>query len=158
MPGWTRAVAEDGAFRAAFVQEVRRTYPFFPLVAARAAAPFEWHGHDFPEGQRVLLDLYGTNRHPAAWEAPEAFRPERFLEWPGDPFTMVPQGGGGHAINHRCPGEWSTIRLMDLFAEVLAGRLDLRVPESDLALDMSALPALPRGGFHLCDLSERRPS
>ena len=46
------------------VQEVRRFYPFFPLVAGLVASSFEWRGYRFPEGRRVLLDVYGTNRDP----------------------------------------------------------------------------------------------
>ena len=33
-----------------FVQEVRRFYPFLPLVAGRARMAFEWRGHRFGKG------------------------------------------------------------------------------------------------------------
>lgn len=51
-----------------FVNEVRRLYPFFPLVGGRARRPFTWQGHDFAEGEWTLLDLYGTNHDPRSWE------------------------------------------------------------------------------------------
>jgi len=61
-----------------FIQEVRRFYPFFPVVAARPRTQFDWQGAAFQTSQLVLLDLYGTNHHAAAWDEPDAFRPERF--------------------------------------------------------------------------------
>src|SRR5690606_8806230 len=95
-----------------FVQEVRRFYPFFPAAAAVVKQDFVWQGYTFPEGRRVMLDLYGTNHDPRAWESPETFSPERFSAWPDSPFTLIPQGGGDHFSGHRCAGEWMTIELM----------------------------------------------
>nr|WP_281429914.1 cytochrome P450 [Sulfitobacter faviae] len=56
----------------------RRLYPFFPAVAARVKSDFEWRGHRFPKGYRVLLDLYGTNTDARSWDAPQEFRPSGF--------------------------------------------------------------------------------
>ncbi len=101
-----------------FVQEVRRSYPFFPFVAARTREPFEWGGYRFPVGTRTLLDLYGTNHDARSWPEPERFMPERFREWEGDPFALIPQGAGDTATGHRCPGETVTIELMQMALEM----------------------------------------
>ena len=130
-----------------FVQEVRRFYPFFPAVAARARRDFDWNGHRFPREVRVLLDLYGTDHDPRTWDAPEGFRPERFRGWSRSPFGFIPQGGGDHHADHRCAGEWITIELMKAAVGFLAGTLSYDVPEQDLTIDRSSLPALPRSGF-----------
>ena len=127
-----------------FVQEVRRSYPFFPAVAARTRHAFEWHDYEFPKGVRVILDLFGTNHDPRIWTDPDAFRPERFADWNGDAYRMIPQGGGDHLENHRCAGEWITIELMKLATRFLAARLDYEVRDTDLTLDLSQLPARPR--------------
>lgn len=132
-----------------FVQEVRRSYPFFPAVAARVRHDFEWNGARFPQGRLVLLDLYGTNRHPDLWDEPDRFRPERFATWEGDPYTLIPQGGGDHATGHRCPGEWITIRLMTSAVSLLARETDYHVPHQDLHVSLSRMPARPRSGFVL---------
>ena len=135
-----------------FVQEVRRFYPFFPAVAARVRRDFEWNGYPFPQGRRVMLDLYGTDHDARTWEAPEAFSPNRFRRWDGSPFTFIPQGGGDHFQNHRCAGEWITIAIMKQAVEVLVRRLRYQVPEQDLQLDFSRLPALPKSRFVVRDL------
>lgn len=147
-----RLQAADAAETEAFVQEVRRVYPFFPMLAARVRREFEWRGYRFPEGRRVLLDLYGTTHDARAWEAPEAFRPERFRSWDGNPFTFIPQGGGDHVRNHRCPGEWVTIEVMKVATEFLAGGMAYDVPEQDLRIDRSRLPALPRSRFVIANV------
>lgn len=140
-----------------FSQEVRRFYPFFPSVIARVAQGFEWHGCRFPAGRRVILDLYGTNHDPRAWDSPEEFRPERFLAWNRSPFNFVPQGGGDHSEHHRCPGEWIAIELMKQAAGLLARRLTYDVPEQDLRIDYGRLPALPRSRFVIRNVRSKTP-
>lgn len=135
-----------------FVQEVRRFYPFFPAVAARVRRDFEWRGYRFPRGTRVMLDLYGTNLDPRTWEAPRQFRPERFRRWDGSSFNFIPQGGGDHSQHHRCAGEWITIALMKVASSFLAGRIEYVVPEQDLRIDRSRLPALPRSRFIISEV------
>lgn len=138
---------DDESYTELFAQEVRRFYPFFPAVAARVRRDFEWQGYHFPQGRRVLLDLYGTNHDARSWETPETFRPERFDDWDRSPFNFVPQGGGDHHMHHRCPGEWITIELMKQASEVLSRSIRYDVPEQDLRIDYSRLPALPRSRF-----------
>jgi len=140
-------VADDARYAGWFIQEVRRFYPFFPMVAARVRRGFEWRGYRFPEGRRVMLDLYGTNRLPALWSQPDAFRPERFRDWSGSPFDFIPQGGGNHYLHHRCAGEWLTIELMRVALDALTRRMTYRVPAQDLAVDLSRMPTLPGSRF-----------
>jgi fatty-acid peroxygenase len=141
-------VAGEPAFRRAFVHEVRRLYPFVPLLPARARRGFDWRGTSVAAGTRVLIDIYGIARDPSNWPHPDAFRPERFLDREIGPFEMMPQGGGDHAAGHRCPGEWATIRLMEVWGEWLATRLDWRAT-GDPTLDMGAFLAPPRDPFAL---------
>ncbi|MBQ1027899.1 cytochrome P450 [Micromonospora sp. C95] len=145
-PAWRQRVRDDED-ATQFVQEVRRYYPFFPVTTARVRRDFDWQGYHFPQGRRVLLDLYGTDHHPEVWPEPELFRPERFAGWSGDPFTLVPQGGGGHLTGHRCAGEWITIELMKRAVTLLTEDIRYDVPPQDLAVDLSRMPALPASGF-----------
>ena len=145
-PEWREKV-RDEAYLEPFVNEVRRFYPFFPVAAARVKNTFDWRGCRFEGGTRALLDLYGTNHDPALWQAPEAFKPERFLDWAEDPFALVPQGGGSHYLNHRCAGEWLTVAVMKAAVKVLTGRISYDVPPQDLSIDLAKMPALPASGF-----------
>jgi fatty-acid peroxygenase len=131
-----------------FVQEVRRYYPFFPFVGALVRHDFEWNGYTFPEGTRVLLDLWGTDHHPDHWRDAESFRPERFRdEWSGSAYDFIPQGGGDFHLNHRCPGEWITIAIMKRAVRELVDGMEYDVPEQDLDVDMTDMPTLPESGF-----------
>jgi fatty-acid peroxygenase len=137
----------DEAETERFVHELRRFYPFIPFIGGKALGPFEWRGHRFAKGDWALMDLYGTNRDPRHWDAPERFRPERFRDWDGDPFTFVPQGGGDHRDGHRCPGEWITIEQMKAILPILVGEMRYEVPPQDLTISLNRLPALPRSRF-----------
>ncbi|MDG4783306.1 cytochrome P450 [Micromonospora sp. WMMD961] len=151
-PGWRDRVRDDDEATEQFVQEVRRYYPFFPMAAARVRRSFDWQGHHFPRGRRVLLDLYGTNHHPTLWPEPELFRPERFAGRRVDPFALIPQGGGDHWAGHRCAGEWITIDLMKRAVANLTTTMRYDVPVQDLTLDLRRMPALPPLGLTLTNI------
>jgi fatty-acid peroxygenase len=137
----------DEAYTQAFVQEVRRFYPLFPIAAAQARRDFEWNGYSVHKGTRVLLDLYGTNHDANTWDTPEQFLPERFLHWDGNLFKFIPQGGGNPFLTHRCPGEAPTIALMVQAAGFLVDRVIYDVPAQNLKIDYFRLPALPISRF-----------
>jgi fatty-acid peroxygenase len=146
-PDWRAPLAAgDRGLTHAFVQEVRRFYPFFPAVAARTACDFQWHGFQFTAGTRTLLDLHGTNRDPRVWEAPDTFRPERFLGREPGPFDMVPQGGARAEDHHRCPGEGITSCVLGHLLQRLAAS-DYELPAQDLRIRYDRMPAIPASGF-----------
>jgi fatty-acid peroxygenase len=101
----------------------------------------------------VLLDLYGQNHDADLWGDPYAFRPERFLGADEavreiGAFELVPQGGGDPHTNHRCPGEQLTVAVLSALAVRLA-RLQFDVPEQDLTISLSRIPARPASGVVL---------
>lgn len=136
----------------AFVQEVRRFYPFFPAVAARVRTGFTWRDMEFPTGRRVMLDLFGTDRDVRTWSEPDEFRPERFHTEDGGAFGFIPQGGGEARIHHRCPGEPITVELIKVAVRFLSTQITYDVPEQDLGIAWSRLPALPRSRMVLGNL------
>jgi fatty-acid peroxygenase len=146
---------QDDQLTQAFVQEVRRFYPFFPAVPAIVRESFEWKGMSFPEGTRVLLDLHGVNHDPRVWKEPKLFMPERFLNWQESAYTFIPQGGGDHLRNHRCAGEWLTIALMKAALEFFVTGVSYTLPEQDLEIDRTRLPALPRSHLILSNVRLR---
>ncbi|HKO87535.1 MAG TPA: cytochrome P450 [Burkholderiales bacterium] len=139
--------AGDQEYTQWFVDEIRRFYPFFPAVAARVRQDFRWKGILFPEGRRVILDLYGTNHDPRLWQQPEIFEPLRFKITPITPYNFIPQGGADPNTGHRCPGEVITLALMHAAARFFAERMEYRLPPESLQLDMGRMPPVPRNRF-----------
>jgi len=153
-PHWREAFTRgDTKDERNFVQEVRRLYPFFPVIGGRVAKSFSWAGHDFPSGRWVLLDLYGTNHDERLWPDPDSFRPERFRDWNGDPYTLIPQGAGHHMEGHRCPGEDPTIAVMQAALGLLTRKMRYRVPPQDLGVRLNRIPALPEDGMIVSDVA-----
>ena len=117
------------------------------MIGGRVLREFNWRGHHFAKGTRVLLDLYGTLHDPQTWEEPSAFRPERFRGRNVSAFDLIPQGGGDHLANHRCAGEWITITLMKRAVRLLTTAMRYDVPEQDLRIDLTRMPAIPESRF-----------
>jgi hypothetical protein len=73
------------------------------------------------------------------------------------PFGFIPQGGGEHAVTHRCPGEGPTVELIKAFAALLTGGLGYEVPPQNLTIDLSRLPVLPRSRFLMRNVRAAAP-
>ena len=67
------------------------------------------------------------------------FSPDRFAEWEGSPFRLIPQGGGDYLMGHRCAGEWVTIEVMKVSLDYLANRMNYEVPDQDLSFSMVSI-------------------
>jgi fatty-acid peroxygenase len=153
-----RIAGGDARYIEHFVQEVRRTAPFFPVIGGRVRQSFDWNGHKFEQGAWVLLDLYGTDQHPGFWRDPEAFDPDRFETMQPTPFELVPQGAGDATVTHRCPGEEMTLALMRTAVRQLTAAVSYEVPQQDLSVDKSTIPALPRSGLIMTRIRPPDPS
>ena len=137
---WVERVRDDDEALRAFTQEVRRTTPFFPVIGGRAAVHAQWRELSVRPGDWVVLDLFATNRHPAEWHDAARFDPSRFER--ESSAHVVAQGAGGIDRTHRCPGEPATIDLLDVAVRRLAAA-DWSVPQQDLRVDLTRIPALP---------------
>lgn len=133
------------------IEEVLRLYPPTCLTARTAAEDDELGGYRIPAGALILLSPYVTHRHPAVWEAPERFDPDRFAPKPSSArpaFAHFPFGGGPR----RCIGSAFAIAEIQCIVATVAQRhrLDLLpgvqiVPAAGLTLrPRSAVPMLPR--------------
>jgi cytochrome P450 len=81
----------------AVFDEAIRLYPPAPGQARQALQPDEIQGRPVPAGAILMPSQWVTHRHPAYWDEPDRFRPERFL--PGraanrPKFAYFPFGGG----------------------------------------------------------------
>jgi fatty-acid peroxygenase len=149
-PEWRERIRDEdsgpgqGPVAQAFAHEVRRYYPFVPVLAARARADLVFAGRRVRKGQRILLDVYGTNHGPD-WDDPWSFDPGRFLE--ADPCaisTYVPQGGGP-VEGHRCPGEGVSNGLLALTVTQLADH-GAELPAQDRHFTLRRMPTRPASG------------
>jgi fatty-acid peroxygenase len=135
-----------------FSEEVRRLSPVVPVIGARSRCPFAWNGHRVRTGDRLVLDVYGTNHDPANWRDADTFDPSRFRrrDERNRP-DFIPQGGGAVDTGHRCPGEDLTLSVLDQMIPRLA-RLDWRIHPDDQEVSLTRVPARPDGGLRLHDV------
>ncbi|MEM1364310.1 MAG: cytochrome P450 [Pseudomonadota bacterium] len=82
--------------RAVF-DEAMRLYPPVPLIARQAKAQTHIGDAEVKEGAGFITWPFVLHRHETLWDAPDAFRPERFM--PGnretiDRFAYLPFGAG----------------------------------------------------------------
>src|SRR5690625_6077579 len=54
-----------------FIREMRRYYPFFPMLPAIAVDDVEVNGYQIPKDSWVVLDLYGSNHDERTINHPE---------------------------------------------------------------------------------------
>ena len=63
----------------AIFEESMRLYPPIYALQRRALADVQVGGFAVPAGTGVTISPYVTHRHPAFWDDPAGFNPERFL-------------------------------------------------------------------------------
>jgi fatty-acid peroxygenase len=151
-PKWREKLRDSDEWLDAFVDEVRRFYPFIPLIGGRVLTAFRWRDHSFKKSDWVLMDLYGTNHDARIWGDPNVFRPERFTERSIGPYDLVSHGAGDRRVTHRCPGEWITVEQMKAVIRVMVREMKYQVPSQDLKIDLARIPALPRSGFRMANV------
>lgn len=79
------------------IDETLRLYPSVWTIARTPLGPDEIGGYQLEPGVNVALTQYITHRHPAFWDRPEVFEPERFSPEQSDgrhPYAYFPFGGG----------------------------------------------------------------
>lgn len=81
------------------IKESLRLNSGAPVLWRRAAKPFEFGGHAFPEGTITGINPMLTHLLPEYWENPDRFDPSRFSPERSigrHRFAFIPFGGGAH--------------------------------------------------------------
>ncbi|CAL5005814.1 unnamed protein product [Urochloa decumbens] len=140
------AVGEADAARLPYLQavlkEAMRLHPVAPLMLPHQAVEdgVEIGGHAVPKGATVIFNVWAIMRDPAAWERPDEFLPERFLDgaavnFRGKNFEFIPFGSG----RRMCPGMPMAERVVPLVLASLLHAFEWRLPDGMSAemLDVS---------------------
>jgi cytochrome P450 len=88
------------AYTRAVIQETMRIYPPIWGLIRVANEHDEIGGKQINPGDRVVLFAYGAHHNPRFWEAPEEFRPERWMAGAAKKqvkYSYLPFGGGKRA-------------------------------------------------------------
>ena len=129
------------------VKEVLRLYPAAPMYARDAVADDELDGIHIPAGTQMLVFAYATHRHPAFWDEPERFDPDRWL--PEREATLHAQAYHPFAIGPRiCLGNNFSLLETHVMTAMLARRFKLRlkpghVPRFDISGTLGSRNGLP---------------
>ncbi|MFL1461716.1 cytochrome P450 [Roseococcus sp. DSY-14] len=128
---WARAV----------VEEALRLYPPVPLLAREVQAPVALGELALEAGTIAVVSPWLVHRHRALWEAPDEFRPQRFL--PGAPpparMTFLPFSLGPRV----CTGQHFGLYEAIIALSSLAGRFRLRPVPGHRAFPVARLTLRP---------------
>ncbi len=112
----------------AVIREVLRLYPAAYIIQRTSLEPVEVGGYAFPVNTTVLLSQWLMHRDPRYFDAPEEFRPERWLTGLADrlpPYAYFPFGGGPR----RCIGQAFAMMEAVLVMATLAQRFRFVEPK-----------------------------
>jgi cytochrome P450 len=119
----------------AAIQEAMRLYPPGWLLTRRTIGPDVLSGYPVPPRTDVMLSPYLIGRHPAHWDAPEDYRPERFLvENPRDRWVYIPFAAGPR----HCVGENFAMYEMTVHVSRVARRWQLELVDDGHPIEFEA--------------------
>lgn len=134
----------------AIMKETMRKHPVAVLLAPHLALEdCVVGGFDIPKGTVVFINTWSMGRNPDVWDAPEDFRPERFLQGKaidvkGQNFELLPFGSG----RRMCPGYSLGLKMISsMIANLLNGfnwKLPENIKEEELSMEEVYGLATPR--------------
>ncbi len=123
------------AYTRQVIEETLRLYPAGWLMTRAALTNDQLGDYVVPAGAEIYISPYLIQRHPAFWEAPDRFNPDRF--GPAEsrtrhPMTMIPFSAGPR----KCIGESLARMEMQIHLMTIAKHLRLRsVGEQPIELE-----------------------
>jgi cytochrome P450 len=126
------------------MEEAMRLYPPAWGLGRRALGNDVIDGYFIPKGAYVLLFPHVTHRHPAFWERPDAFDPERFSteQVAGRPrFAYFPFGGGPRL----CIGNQFALSEAQLILATILSRYQLQLLPGVVVTPEPLVTLRPRG-------------
>lgn len=114
----------------AVIKETLRMHPPAPLLLPHLSSEdTEIDGYEVSRQTTVVINVWAIMRDPAYWEAPEEFRPERFLcsslDFRGKDLQFFPFGAGRRI----CPGMQLAVSVVEVTLANLLHRFDWELPD-----------------------------
>lgn len=113
------------------MNEAMRIYPPVAAIGRAAVESEEVNGYFIKARTITLINIAGLHHHPAYWENPFAFQPERFenFNMKGDNrFIFMPFGAGPHI----CIGNNFAMMEMQLINAILSARVELELVSKNI--------------------------
>lgn len=121
----------------AHVRETLRLYPAAALFARDATEDIKIKGIDFALGDTLFFPVYSLHRNSELWEAPDEYRPERFLGQRPPRGQFVPFGDGPRVcIGAQYAETEITVLMASLIRRVELSMADKAIPEPILTFTM----------------------
>ncbi|CAL5082509.1 unnamed protein product [Urochloa decumbens] len=141
-------LSKMGYLKAVFKEVLRLHAPAPLLVPHESTTPAVVQGYEIPAKTALFVNAWAIGRDPAAWDAPEEFRPERFLggggaaavDFRGTDYQFIPFGAGRRI----CPGINFALPVLELALASLVHHFDWELPGGmrPADLDMGEEPGL----------------
>ena len=132
----------------ALLREVLRLYPPAYITARTSIEPCQIGGYEFPAGSTMLMSQWVMHRDPRFYDAPEAFRPERWLDGLADRLpagSYFPFGDGPR----RCIGQGFATLEAAIVIGTLAQRFQFRLAPGHPVEPEPLVTLRPRHGIHM---------
>ena len=128
------------------IDEALRLYPPAGMVSRTALGPDTLCGREIRAGDTVIIPIYALHRHHMLWDAPDAFRPDRFADRKAVPrYAYLPFGDGPRiCIGASFALQEAVIVLATLLARVRFTPVPGRAPNPVMILTLR-----PQGGVWL---------
>ncbi|MFA7323960.1 MAG: cytochrome P450 [Candidatus Nanopelagicales bacterium] len=133
-------------FARACVDEALRMYPPAWLISRKSLRADELGGARIPAGALIIMSPWIAHRHPDFWDAPDTYRPQRFMDGGAARHAFIPFGNGLRLCIGR---DFAYAEAVALIARI-ASRFTLQYPRGKQipAADPS-VTMRPIGGLHL---------
>lgn len=128
------------------VDEALRLYPPAALVSRTAQSRDMLCGRQILPGDTVILPIYALHRHKSLWDAPDAFRPERFANRKAiDRYAYLPFGDGPRI----CIGASFALQEAVIILATLLSRFRFSAVPGRMPKPVMILTLRPEGGVWL---------
>lgn len=113
------------------MNEAMRVYPPVPAIDRAVVSDEDVCGYALKKGRSTVINIAGLHHHPAYWQNPAAFTPERFLSFDlkGDNrFVFMPFGAGPRI----CIGNNFAMLEMQLINAMLSARVQMQLVSTEV--------------------------